>query len=303
MTNNELIMLQALPLEIKIAKTELRIKEFVEQFGLDKVYLSFSGGKDSTVLAHICRNLYPNIKMVFSNTGQEYPETISFVMKMKKQGWDIEIVRPVFKFKEVLEKHGYPVISKAQSRYIQDVRNNPNSKTSSRRMGNILGTNRRKMFHISNKWLYLLNADFKISNKCCDILKKNPMKKFEKETCRKPIVGTMANESSLRKQQYLKNGGCNSFGSIAMSRPLGFWLEKDVWEYIEHNKIEISECYTKFGMTRTGCYGCLFGCHLEERDTGTNRIEKLKYSHPKLYNHLIDNLDYKKVMKELNLKF
>lgn len=58
MTNNELIMLQALPLEIKIAKTELRIKEWVDHWVLDKVYLSFSGGKDSTVLAHIFRMLY-----------------------------------------------------------------------------------------------------------------------------------------------------------------------------------------------------------------------------------------------------
>ena len=302
MTNNELIMLQALPLEIKIAKTELRIKEFVEQFGLDKVYLSFSGGKDSTVLAHICRNLYPNIKMVFSNTGQEYPETISFVMKMKKQGWNIEIVRPVFKFKEVLEKHGYPIISKVQSRYIEDVKNNPNSKTASRRMGNVIGTNGRKMFHISNKWLYLLNADFKISNKCCDILKKNPMKKFEKETGRKPIVGTMAAESNLRKKIYLYEG-CNSFSGRSMSKPLGFWREDDILEYIKINNIEISECYTKNGMNRTGCYGCLFGCHLEERDTGTNRIEKLKYSHPKLYNYLLVNLNYKKVMDILKLKY
>lgn len=302
MTNNELIMLQALPLEIKIAKTELRIKEFVEQFGLDKVYLSFSGGKDSTVLAHICRNLYPNIKMVFSNTGQEYPETISFVMKMKKQGWDIDIVRPKFKFKEVLEKYGYPVVSKEQSQYINDVKRNENSKTAQQRLGNIKNKDGKKTFAISDKWLYLIKSDFKISDKCCSILKKNPIKKYEKETGRKAIIGVMAGESALRKTVYLKEG-CNSFSGREISRPLGFWLEQDIWDYIRINNIEISECYTIHGMDRTGCYGCLFGCHLEERDTGTNRIEKLKYSHPKLYNYLLVNLNYKKVMDILKLKY
>lgn len=302
MTNNELIMLQALPLEIKIAKTELRIKEWVDHFGINKVYVSFSGGKDSTVLAHICRKLYPNIKMAFSNTGQEYPETISFVIEMKKQGWNIDIVRPKFKFKEVLEKYGYPVVSKEQSQYIYDVKRNENSKTAQQRLGNIKNKDGKKTFAISDKWLYLIKSDFKISDKCCSILKKNPIKKYEKDTGRKAIIGVMAGESALRKTVYLKEG-CNSFSGREISRPLGFWLEQDIWDYIRINNIEISECYTKHGMDRTGCYGCLFGCHLEEKLTGTNRIEKLKVTHPKLYNHLIDNLDYKKVMDILKLKY
>lgn len=302
MTNNELIMLQSLPLEIKIAKTEARIREFVEKIGIDKVYLSFSGGKDSTVLAHICRKLYPNIKMVFANTGQEFPETISFVMKMRNQGWDIEIVTPKMRFCDVVEKYGYPVVSKEQAGYIEGVRKNPDSRTAGIRMGKILNKKGKKSFHISQKWLYLLNADFKISSKCCDVLKKSPIKKYEKITGRNAIVGTMASESSRRKMTYLREG-CNSFGKTGMSRPLGFWLEKDIWDYIEINKIEISECYTKYRMNRTGCYGCLFGCHLEEKKTGTNRIERLKETHPRLYNYLLKNMGYEKVMIELGLKY
>lgn len=73
-TNQELRMRQALPLESKVAMTKLRIREWVHEFGEDKVYVSFSGGKDSTVLLHIVREMYPNIPAVFSDTGLEYPE-------------------------------------------------------------------------------------------------------------------------------------------------------------------------------------------------------------------------------------
>ena len=74
MTKNELKILQALPLELKIEKSKIRITEFVQYFGEENVYISFSGGKDSTALLHLIRSLYPNIKAVYCDTGLEYPE-------------------------------------------------------------------------------------------------------------------------------------------------------------------------------------------------------------------------------------
>ena len=73
-TIDELRTLQALPLELKVAKTKLRIREWVNEFGVEGVYVAFSGGKDSTVLLHIVRQLYPEVEAVFVNTGLEYPE-------------------------------------------------------------------------------------------------------------------------------------------------------------------------------------------------------------------------------------
>ena len=67
-TNEELKMLQALPLDIKIKKTELRIKEWYEEFD-GQVYVSRSGGKDSDVLGDIVKRLYPDVPHVFVNTG------------------------------------------------------------------------------------------------------------------------------------------------------------------------------------------------------------------------------------------
>lgn len=296
MTHDELTMLQALPLEIKIEKTKARLKEYIEYFGLNHVYISYSGGKDSEVLLDITRQLYPNIKAVFINTGQEFPETIKQVLLRKKQGYNIDIITPKMRYKDVIEKYGYPCISKEQAQYLEEAKN-----TKSLKLKNIRLNGKNGSYKISSKWKYLLFEDIKISAKCCNILKKAPVKKYEKETNRHPIVATMAEESQLRLNSYIKNG-CNSFSEKrSISRPLGFWREEDIWQYIKNNKLQISKCYTKYEMKRTGCYGCLFGCHLEERETGTNRIMKLKKTHPYLYTHLMEKLNYREVMKILGL--
>lgn len=107
MTNDQLRQLQALPLNIKIRKTEQRIREWYEHWE-GNVYVSFSGGKDSTVLLDIVRHLYPNVPAVFSDTGLEYPEIKEFVKTFP----NVIIVRPKHSFKEILTKYGYPIISK-----------------------------------------------------------------------------------------------------------------------------------------------------------------------------------------------
>lgn len=111
-TISELQQWQGLPLNIKVAMTKQRIRDWVREFGLDGVYVSFSGGKDSTVLLHIAREMYGNeIKAVFSDTGLEYPEIRRFVKGFDNVDW----VRPKKSFKKVCEEHGFPIISKEVS--------------------------------------------------------------------------------------------------------------------------------------------------------------------------------------------
>ena len=98
--------MQRLPLIVKIRKTQLRIREWYEHFE-GKVYVSFSGGKDSTALAHLVHEIYPDVPLVFSNTGLEYPEIQSFARRM-----GAEFIRPKMMFSEVISKFGYPIISK-----------------------------------------------------------------------------------------------------------------------------------------------------------------------------------------------
>lgn len=100
--------MQSLPLSAKIRMTEYRIREWVEYYGDDGVYISFSGGKDSTVLLNIARKMYPKIGAVYVDTGLEYPEIREFVKKHE----NVEIIRPKMNFRQIIIKYGYPMIGK-----------------------------------------------------------------------------------------------------------------------------------------------------------------------------------------------
>ena len=117
MNKTELIILQSLPLDIKIMKTKRRIQEWIDYYGEDKVYISFSGGKDSTVLLDLVRQVNSNIPAVFIDTGLEYPETKEFVNSID----NVTILRPKMSFKQVIEKYGYPMVSKEQANYLDDI--------------------------------------------------------------------------------------------------------------------------------------------------------------------------------------
>ena len=306
MDAKQLIMLQSLPLDIKVAKTKLRIEEWVRHWGENNCYISFSGGKDSTVLLHLVRELYPNIPAVFVDTGLEYPEIKQFVKTID----NVTILRPKLSFKQVIEKYGYPMVSKEQARYLYDIRHSTETMRLRRLNGNSHGC-----YKLSKKYHYLINAPFEISDKCCNEMKKKPVKKYEKETGRVPFIGTMAQESKLRTMTYLKQG-CNAFeNSRPLSTPLGFWKENDVLEYIYKNNIKIAESYgevekiTNFlgeeeyyttKCDRTGCVFCGFGVHLEK---GENRYQRLERTHPQLHDYCMNKLGFKEVCEYMGIKY
>lgn len=117
-TIQDLRMRQALPLEIKIRMTESRIRDWVNVYGTDGVYVSFSGGKDSTVLLHIVRNIYPNVKAMFVDIPTQYPELKQFVQTFD----NVDITKPKINFFQVCEKYGFPMISKEVSEAVYDAR-------------------------------------------------------------------------------------------------------------------------------------------------------------------------------------
>jgi len=305
-TKSELHQMQSLPLEAKILKTRQRIIEWYERFNGD-VYISFSGGKDSTVLLDIARSIYPDIPVVFCDTGLEYPEVRDFVKTFDNITW----IKPKMNFIEVIGRYGYPFPSKEQAQYIKEYRNTNSKKLRKIRWkGNKSGRGK-----ISEKWKYLVDSEFKISDSCCNVMKKNPFKKYEKDSGFKCILGTMAVESSIRLQSYLKSG-CNTFEtSRPLSKPLSFWVEQDILEYLYKNELEYAKCYGDLtyddeskeyklsGLERTGCMFCLFGINIEQVKTGTNRIELMKGTHPKLYNYCINNLGIGKFLDFIDIPY
>lgn len=277
-TSYDLEQMQSLPLEAKVRMTQQRIKAWYEHFD-GEVYVSFSGGKDSTVLKHIVDGLYPDVPSVFVNTGLEYPEVRRFALKQP----NVLRVDPKMKFYEVIERYGYPVPSKEQAKYIYETRT---TKSDTLRQIHLYGKNGTRSGKISDKWLYLLDAPFKISHKCCDIMKKAPAKKYERETGRKPIVGTMTHESRLRREAWMQHG-CNAFDSKRpVSQPMSFWTEQDVLQYIKTNELEIASVYGDIvetdgqlrltGCQRTGCMFCMFGI---DQDNTPNRFQKMAHTH------------------------
>jgi len=288
-TREFLIQLQHLPLDIKIAKTKQRIREWVQYFGTSGVYVSFSGGKDSTILLDIARQEYPDIEAVFVDTGLEYPEIRDFVKGFENVIW----LRPKMSFREVIFKHGYPIVSKEVARKVCDARRGVNNAVAAFDGKDAKGneTTFRKRF---KKWKFLLDSDFLISSECCEIIKKAPLHEYEKDTDKKPILGTMTCESELRQKVWLQNG-CNAFESArALSTPMSFWLERDILEYIKIHSLPVAGVYgelkehdghLKFsGTQRTGCMFCVFGCHLEK---SPNRFQKMAKTHPKQYDYCI----------------
>ena len=117
-TINELQMLQGLPLKDKIVMAKERIKAWVDHWGLENVAISFSGGKDSTVLLDIARGMYPDIEAVHVNTGLEFPEIECFVKTFN----NVTILKPKMNFIDVIRKYGYPMISKEVSETVQGAR-------------------------------------------------------------------------------------------------------------------------------------------------------------------------------------
>ncbi len=289
--NNEILkQRQSLSLEAKILMTNKKIREWYKHWEGD-VYVSFSGGKDSTVLLDLVRKIYPNVPAVFVDTGLEYPEIKDFVRNIDNVEW----VRPKMPFFKVIEKYGYPVISKEQSQFIQQFRVAKSKKTRDTRWnGNEYGRGK-----ISEKWKYLLKTDIKISEECCNVMKKNPSKQYEKQTNKKPYVGTMTGESALRVQKYLREG-CNAFDNKRpTSTPIAFWKEDDVWAYIKTNSLPYSKIYD-MGFERTGCMFCMFGVHLEK---GENRFQKMAKSHPKEYDYCINKLGCGKVLDTIGVNY
>lgn len=231
-SRDELKMLQALPLDIKIQKTRLRIREWVDEFGKDGAYVSFSGGKDSTVLLDIVRKDYPDMPAVFVNTGLEYPSVRQFALSKD----NVTELRPTMNFRDVVAKYGYPIIGKEVSNVVDEVRRLKDGRTKTIRMmrlnGELLDHDGNKSRFNCEAYKFLLDAPFNISDRCCDIMKKKPFKLHEKINKKVPIIAQMAEESRKREQGWIRSG-CNGFDlKRPQSNPMAFWTEQDILTYI-----------------------------------------------------------------------
>lgn len=247
-----------------------KIKQVIDKYGEDNFYLSFSGGKDSTVLSWLIDYALPDNKIprVYANTGIELNMIRDFVFSMAKDDKRVVILKPSVPIRQMLEEEGYPFKSKRHSRYMQTFYNSGlNCDT--------IQTYLCKKPSATGKWQngarrcpkcleyqFYEELPFKISHKCCDRLKKDVLRKYEKETGRKyPIIGIMPDEGGQRV-----TAQCLAFKDNKLKAFQPLVPVTKAWEdwLIEHYDIKICDIYKgPYNFERTGCKGCPFAIDLQ----------------------------------------
>lgn len=239
------------------------IRKTVEKYGEDNFYLSFSGGKDSTVIHCLLDLALPNNKIprVFFNTGIEYKHIVDFVKELADKDDRFVIINSKVSIKKMLEKDGYPFKSKEHatkiSMYQRGLRN--------RSVLEYINGNSSN-FGIPTSLRYQLDERFtlKLSAKCCYRLKKEPAHKYEVESGRTiAILGLRSAEGGNR--QHLTDCISYKYGKVARFSPL--MKIDDEWEEWFINEYKVKLCnlyYSPFNMRRTGCKGCPFALELQD---------------------------------------
>lgn len=234
-------------------------------------------------------------------------------------------------FRKVIETYGYPLGSKHIAQVIEHFRKHSNFTPGMKKDDiRIEGYTSRYMPHeyggvflVRTRFVVpkkltaaILENDIKISNKCCEVMKEQPLKKYEKETKKLPIIAIMASESSRREMGWYRTG-CNAFeGARKISKPMSFWTEQDVLQYLKEFEIPYTSVYGEIlkdengkyyttGCDRTGCIFCGFACHNEKEP---NRFQRLKITHPKLWEYCMKpweqgGLGMKEVLDKIGVKY
>lgn len=249
------------------------IRDTVAKYGEGNFYISFSGGKDSTIIHYLIDLALPNneIPRVFINTGIEYVDIVKFVKSLAASDPRFAIISPTKPISQVLEKYGYPFKSKEFSRKLGIFQKHGDaSKYIKLYLGGLKKDGTKSKFVCPNCLRYQFSHDFdiKVSDQCCYELKKNPAHKWAKDN-NKPIsiLGLRQAEGGQRQN----HKGCAVFdkdGSLIKFKPLNPISDEWEEEFIERNNIRLCNLYyPPFNFKRTGCKGCPYALDLQEQLT------------------------------------
>jgi 3'-phosphoadenosine 5'-phosphosulfate sulfotransferase (PAPS reductase)/FAD synthetase len=255
MTEHEFI------LEDRIAKIQSIIKPGVEE----RCYLSFSGGKDSTVLHYLLDEAIPNntIPRVFINTGIEYNMIVDYVKELAKNDNRIVILNVGKNIKKTLDEVGYPFKSKEHSLMVGEYQKGSRAKS----ILNYKIMQGKSRYSCPKKLLYQFEEDFniKLSDKCCSEFKKKPFQQYESESGKTIAITGMRKEEGGRRN----NLSCivsDKTGNIKKFHPLAVVSEQwEDWYIIEKNIKLCKLYYEPYNFKRTGCKGCPYSLDLQEQ--------------------------------------
>lgn len=250
------------------------IKDTITKYGEDKFYLSFSGGKDSTILHYLLDLALPNnrIPRVFINTGIEYQEMVKFVKNLASEDDRFEIIKPTLPIKKTLEKYGYPFKSKQHSERVYQFNKGLNAAYLKGYINGYDKNGKPSKFVCPKSLVYQFSerGKYNYSHLCCKKMKKEPAQKWAKEN-KKPIVITgMRNDEGGNRARL----GCiitDPKGKVLKFHPL--IKVNEAWEdwFVDrmseslHKEILCCLYYPPYEFQRTGCVGCPFTLQLAEQ--------------------------------------
>lgn len=249
------------------------------------IFLSFSGGKDSTVVAELIKmaNLPTKIPFVFANTGIELDATLEFVKQYDYE--NIQIIKPRKPFGQILQQYGVPALSKAKSQFLSTYQRAVERGQDPQEfvcVTRLLGTSGDGRDRLAKKHYHFLHPDheYKITNKCCQYLKKYPFEDYAKDNDMKgTFVGVRVAEGGVRASQYKTCTMFRKRGSREelLATPIYDWSDEMVDMFISTYNVQLSKAYTDYGFTRTGCIGCPFSKELPRTLPVLKEKEPLKY--------------------------
>jgi 3'-phosphoadenosine 5'-phosphosulfate sulfotransferase (PAPS reductase)/FAD synthetase len=294
---------QALPYRYK-KNFALKIIDKAHDVWDGHVANSFSGGRDSLCVQGLCDLIDPEMDIVFFDTGIEAPEIIEKITEYEPR---LRRLKPAHSFYWTLKNKGFPLISKQQSQYIARFRSAMKRGDKEQMMLRLFGGKNptsgeeQTQGRIYKKYhYYAIHGTHKVSDECCNTLKKYPAQRYYKETGNLTFIGTKAVDSMGRRQFFKKYSCFREDANPPQAYPIHFWLEKDVDRFLKESGLKLATIYD-MGFDRTGCMFCGYGLDQEKKNSkdGLNRFERMETTHPKMYDKIMNKYGLKEALREL----
>jgi len=276
-------MSEAVPMNLNIQKylmvTRMKLREY------RKIACSYSGGSDGDIMVDMIELIKPDdcgeIRYTFFDTGLEWDATIRHIAEVEqKYGITVERIKPRKTIPVACREYGVPFISKDVSEMLSrlqkhdfDWLDTPERATEekygrcksaldwyySRRSPSVSGKTKYdiKRFKLLREFIMANPPDFAISDRCCDYVKKNVAKEFDKAFNPDLKIIGMRQAEGGRRAGSVKNCFTPESASVTANyRPLWYWTDEDKRIYKDWRGIRYSDCYQIWGYSRTGCAGC-----------------------------------------------
>lgn len=258
------------------------IRLIIEKYGEENFYISFSGGKDSTIVHHLVDMALPNNKIprVFINTGIEYLDMVKHVKELAENDERIVIYNSSVHITKMLKKYGYPFKSKEHAHKVATYQKSGYGKTVRSYINGKKPSGEKSFIKCPNilKYQFTDLCNLKISEKCCDKLKKEVAYRYQKQNKKNiSIIGTRIAEGGARS----RNKGCTVFDkdkNLKKFKPINPCTDEWCDWFVKKYNVKLCKLYyPPFDFKRTGCAGCPFALELQNQLNVMRRLLPIDY--------------------------